>query len=66
MMSEQRRIVAYLDELPPLPRVGGASRQAKVNALPAHAFGRLQSHTRAELEALIPSILEKGFKGELA
>lgn len=33
-------------------------RQAKVNALPAHVFGRLQS-------ALMPSILDKAFKGEL-
>jgi len=48
-LSEQRRIVAYLDAL-----------QAKVNAL-----RELQSHTRAELEALMPSILEKAFEGEL-
>jgi hypothetical protein len=38
-LDEQRRIVAYLDGLPPI----GDLRQEKVNALPAHAFGRLQS-----------------------
>jgi hypothetical protein len=38
---------------------------AKVNALPAHAFGRLQSASGEELSALIPSILDKAFKGEL-
>lgn len=48
-LPEQRRIVAYLDAL-----------QAKVNAL-----RELQSQTRAELEALMPSILEKAFQGEL-
>lgn len=48
-LSEQRRIVAHLDAL-----------QAKVDALK-----RLQSETAAELDALIPSILEKAFKGEL-
>jgi hypothetical protein len=37
--NNQRRIVAYLDGL----YLGGHLRQAKVNALPAHAFGRLQS-----------------------
>jgi hypothetical protein len=43
----------------------------KVNALPAHAFGRLQSAMREELRpfvgplrALMPSILDKAFKGE--
>ena len=48
-LSEQRRIVAYLDDL-----------QAKVDALK-----RLQSETAAELNALLPSILDKAFKGEL-
>lgn len=32
------------------------SRIAKVNASPAHAFGRLQSTTQEELDALLPSI----------
>ena len=54
MKNEQRRIVAYLDGL-----------QAKVNALPAHGFGRLQSKSGEELSALMPSILDKEFKGEL-
>jgi hypothetical protein len=38
--DEQRRIVAYLDGLPPIGVL--RDRQAKVNSLPAHAFGRLQ------------------------
>lgn len=46
---EQQRIVAYLDNL-----------QAKVDALK-----RLQAETAAELDALLPSILDKAFKGEL-
>lgn len=48
-IPEQRRIVTYLDDL-----------QAKVDALK-----RLQSETAAELDALLPSILDKAFKGEL-
>lgn len=47
--EEQRRIVAYLDSL-----------QAKVDRLKA-----LQAQTAAELEALLPSILDQAFKGEL-
>jgi type I restriction enzyme S subunit len=47
--EEQRRIVAYLDNL-----------QAKVDALK-----KLQAETAAELDALLPSILDKAFKGEL-
>jgi len=45
----QRCIVAYLDSL-----------QAKVNELK-----RLQAETEKEMEELIPSILDKAFKGEL-
>jgi type I restriction enzyme, S subunit len=48
-LAEQRRIVAELDAL-----------QAEV-----HALKRLQSETAAELDALLPSILDKAFKGEL-
>lgn len=48
-LSEQHRIVAYLDNL-----------QAKMVALK-----RLQAETAAELDALLPSILDKAFKGEL-
>ena len=54
--DEQRRIVAYLDGLHP----GGDLRQAKVNAL-----RELQSRSGEELSALMPSILDKAFKGEL-
>lgn len=46
---EQRRIVTYLDDL-----------QAKVDALK-----QLQAETQAELDSLLPSILDKAFKGEL-
>ena len=48
-ISEQRRIVAELDAL-----------QAKVDTLK-----RLQTETAAELDALLPAILDKAFKGEL-
>jgi len=48
-LDEQRRIVAYLDGL-----------QAKVNAL-----RELQVKGGEELSALMPSILDKAFKGEL-
>ncbi len=48
-LDEQRRIVAELDAL-----------QAQVDELK-----RLQSETAAELDALLPSILDKAFKGEL-
>lgn len=47
--EEQRRIVAELDAL-----------QAQVDGLK-----KLQSETEAELAALLPSILDKAFKGEL-
>jgi len=59
-LVEQRRIVAYLDGL-----------QAKVNALPAPCcLGQLQSASGKELRplfgrTLMPSILDKAFKGEL-
>jgi len=45
--SAQRRIVGYLDGL----------------AGPVAALARLQSETAAELDALLPSILDKAFKG---
>jgi len=48
-LPEQHRIVAYLDSL-----------QAKVDELK-----KLQAETEKELEELVPSILEKAFKGEL-
>jgi hypothetical protein len=49
LLAEQRRIVAELDAL-----------QAEVDALK-----RLQAETAAELDALMPSILDKAFRGEL-
>ena len=48
-MKEQYSIVAYLDEL--------RSKVTKVRAL--------QSDTQEALEQLMPSILDKAFKGEL-
>jgi len=48
-VPEQRRIVSYLDSL-----------QAKVDALK-----HLQAETAAELDAMLPSILDRAFKGEL-
>jgi type I restriction enzyme S subunit len=48
-LTEQRRIVAELDAL-----------QAEVDALK-----RLQAETAAELDALLPALLDRAFKGEL-
>jgi type I restriction enzyme S subunit len=48
-LPEQRRIVAELEAL-----------QAEVDALKC-----LQAETTAELDALLPSILDHAFKGEL-
>jgi type I restriction enzyme S subunit len=48
-LPEQHRIVAELDAL-----------QAQVDALK-----RLQAETTAELDALLPAILDKAFRGEL-
>jgi type I restriction enzyme S subunit len=48
-LAEQHQIVAYIDDL-----------QAKV-----HGLKRLQRGTSIELDALMPSILDKAFKGEL-
>jgi len=48
-LPEQHRIIAYLDNL-----------QVKIDALK-----RLQAKTAAELDALLPSVLDKAFKGEL-
>jgi type I restriction enzyme S subunit len=47
--DEQRRIVAYLDSV-----------QAKLASL-----RELQSATGEELSALLPSVLDRAFKGEL-
>ncbi len=48
-LPEQSRIVAYLDAL-----------QARVDAL-----RHLQAETGAELDALMPAVLDKAFKGEM-
>jgi type I restriction enzyme S subunit len=48
-IPEQRRIVAYLDNL-----------HAKVDEMK-----RLREEAMKELEAMLPSILDKAFKGEL-
>jgi type I restriction enzyme S subunit len=49
-LSEQRRIVAELDDL-----------QAQVESLK-----RVQAETATEIDALLPAILDRAFKGELA
>ena len=49
LKGEQHRIGGYLDQ-----------PQARVNSLE-----RLQAETAAELDATLPSILDKAFKGEL-
>jgi type I restriction enzyme S subunit len=48
-IEKQRRIVTYLDKL-----------QAKVDTL-----RRLQAETGAEMDALMPAVLDKAFKGEM-
>jgi len=48
-LAEQQRIVAYLDDL-----------KTKVNSL-----SQMQSETASELDSLLPSVLDKAFKGEL-
>ena len=49
-LEEQRRMVAYLDEL-----------RAKADALK-----HLQAESAAELEALLPAVLDQAFRGEWA
>jgi type I restriction enzyme S subunit len=49
MIAERHRISAYLDGL-----------QAQVDELTA-----LQDATQAELDALLPSVLDRAFRGEL-
>ena len=55
-LSEQRCIVTYLDRL-----------SEQVNELPAPALSgrRLQAESQVELDALLPSVLDRAFKGEL-
>lgn len=48
-LDDQQSIVAYLDDL-----------QAKVDSLK-----KLQNETSAELDALLPSVLDRAFKGKL-
>jgi type I restriction enzyme S subunit len=54
--KEQRRIVAYLDGL-----------SERVNELPAPVLSgrRLQAESQEKLDALLPSVLDRAFKGEL-
>jgi len=49
LLDEQRQIVAYLNSI-----------QARLAAV-----RRLQSDTGEELDALLPSVLDRAFKGEL-
>ena len=55
-LDEQRRIIAYLDGLYPHRHL----QEAKVNAL-----RELQSIGGDEMSALMPSVLDRAFKGEL-
>jgi type I restriction enzyme S subunit len=48
-LDEQRHVFAYLDDL-----------QAQVDELTA-----LQEATQAQLDALLPSVLDRAFRGEL-
>jgi type I restriction enzyme, S subunit len=48
-LEDQRRLVAYLDDL-----------QSKMDSLKA-----LQAQSTSELDALLPSILDEAFKGKL-
>ena len=54
-LLRQRRLVAYLDGLPP-----AGTQKGEVAQLRAY-----QEETQKELEALMSSILDKAFKGEL-
>ena len=56
LLDEQRRIVAYLDSFP----LSRDLRQARLASL-----RELQSATGEELSALLPSVLDGAFKGEL-
>jgi hypothetical protein len=53
---KHRRIVAYLDSFP----LSRDLRQARLASL-----RELQSQTGEELDALLPSVLDRAFKGEL-
>ena len=55
-LDEQWRIVAYLDSFP----LSRDLRQARLASL-----RELQSATGEELSALLPSVLDRAFKGEL-
>ena len=49
--------------------IRGWSLGTKVNAFPLNSFGddvrELQSQSQEELDALLPSVLDRAFKGEL-
>ena len=61
-LDEQGRIVAYLDSFPP-------TRDLRQARLASHkgmiSLRELQSQTGEELSALLPSVLDRAFKGEL-
>jgi type I restriction enzyme, S subunit len=54
-LDKQRRIVAYLDSV----QARLASHKGMIS------LRELQSQTQEELDALLPSVLDKAFKGEL-
>jgi type I restriction enzyme, S subunit len=55
-LDERRCIVAYLDSVP----LSRDLRQARLVSP-----RELQSQTQEELDALLPSVLDRAFKGEL-
>jgi hypothetical protein len=56
LQHELQGVVIYLDDMHP----DGRLRQTKIKAL-----RELQSATGEELSALLPSVLDRAFKGEL-
>jgi hypothetical protein len=62
--NKQRRIVPYLDSFS-LTRVLRDQQARPASLLALRKAGRLQSQTQGELDALLPSVLDRAFKGEL-
>ena len=62
LLDERRRIVAYLDSF-------SLARDLRQARLASHkgmiSLRELQSATGEELDALLPSVLDRAFKGEL-
>lgn len=61
--NEQRRIVAYLDGLDLSPRPSLKGRELVAQGLSFSPLG--ETGERLVLSALMPSVLDRAFKGEL-